>query len=163
MKRAAREPRDGASKPPLTEAEMLTYLATLKREDWQPLFALIPLIQAKKRFGKWQAPGSKDGVIVLPHFAAGKTEHEFLKLVYLMRLVIAFDWGKWEQGRRLLKQDVSGLDLLTLLKLMTAIVRNDRFCEGALHSAFSNGIMLGILKAIRTRVEEAGDPAKKRK
>ena len=75
-----------------------------------------------------------------------------------MRRVISFDWGKWDKGRKLEKKDPSGLGLLTLLKLMTARVRADRFYEGALHSAMENGVMLGILKAIRLRVAESRGP-----
>ena len=141
-------------KEPLSEKEMPAYLATLTPKDWKRLLRFIPRLQAKKGLGKWNSPKKEDGVSVMPYCVLGSTEREFLKLVYRMRLVIPFDWGNWREGRRLVRQDVSGLDLLTLLKLMTAIVRNDRYCEGALHSAMSNGVMLGILKAIKVRVEK---------
>ncbi len=142
----------------LSEKEMPAYLVTLVRKDWKPLFALIPRVQAKKGFGKWRFPKKEDGAFILPYCDPGSTEQKFLEVVYRMRLVIAFDWGKWDKGRKLEKKDPSGLDLLTLLKLMTTYVRADRFCEGALHSAMKNGVMLGILKAIRLRVEESSGP-----
>lgn len=152
--KTAKKGRLNDPKEPSSEREMPAYLATLTPKDWKPLFRFIPLLRAKKGLGKWNSPEKEDGVTIMPYCVLGSTEREFLKLVYRMRLVIPFDWGKWSEGRRLVRQDVSGLDLLTLLKLMTAIVRNDRYCEGALHSAMSNGVMLGILKAMKVRVEK---------
>ncbi len=139
----------------LPEKEMPAYLATLSPNDWKPLFSLIPSIQGKEGLGKWRSPRKENGAIILPHICFGKTELKFLKLVYRMQLIVGFNWSRWEQGRKLVKRDVSDLDILTLLKLMTAIVRSDRYCEGALHAAIEGGVMLRILMAIRLRVEES--------
>ncbi len=40
------------------------------------------------------------------------------------------------------------VDLLTKCRMITAIVRNDRFCEGVLVSAFESGLMLKILRSL---------------
>jgi len=48
--------------------------------------------------------------------------------------------------------DFEATDLLTKCKLITAIVRNDRFREGALVSAFKSGLILKILKSIEKEV-----------
>jgi hypothetical protein len=52
--------------------------------------------------------------------------------------------------------DFDTVDLLTKCKLITAIVRNDRFCEGALVSAFNSGLILRILKSIKKDVSAKG-------
>jgi len=48
--------------------------------------------------------------------------------------------------------DFDTVDLETKCKLITAVVRNDRFCEGTLLSAFKSGFVLKILKSIEKEV-----------
>jgi len=48
--------------------------------------------------------------------------------------------------------DFDTIDLLNKCKLITAIVRNNRFCEGALVSAFESGLILKILKSIEKEI-----------
>jgi hypothetical protein len=142
----------------LTEKEILVHVANLTPRDWKPLFALIPLIQAKKGLGKWKHPKEEDGVFVMPYYDLGSTELKFLELVYGLQLVIEFNWPDWDKSGKIAKKDPGDLNLLTLLKMLTRIVRGDRYCEGMLHTALSDGRMLGILKAIRLRVEEGNVP-----
>lgn len=52
--------------------------------------------------------------------------------------------------------DFDSADLIKKCKLITAIVRNDRFCEGALVSAFESGLILKILKSIEKTVNDRG-------
>ncbi len=102
---------------------MPSHLATLALENWKPLFRFIPRIQAKKGFGKWHYPKKESGVFIMPYFSFGRTEREFLKLVYRMQLVISFDWGKWGRTRSILRRDVSRLNILTLLKVVLTSAR----------------------------------------
>ena len=48
--------------------------------------------------------------------------------------------------------DYGTVDLATKCKLLTAIVRSDRFCEGALEAAFRSGLVLKLLKSIEREV-----------
>jgi len=75
----------------------------------------------------------------------------FINVAYIMPLVIDFDWTTWEEGPRLLSTpnvDYNKIDLLTKRKLITAILRKDRFCEGTLAHAIGSGLILKILKSI---------------
>ena len=49
--------------------------------------------------------------------------------------------------------DFNVIDIPKKCKLVTAIIRNDRFCEGALISAFESGLILKILKSIKLQIE----------
>ena len=44
------------------------------------------------------------------------------------------------------------IDIPTMCKIITAIVRNNRFCDGALVSAFESGLILKILKSIKHQI-----------
>lgn len=83
-----------------------------------------------------------DGVIEMPYREKNPLITEFVTFLYEKDLVIAFNWSEWEAGREWYKSDddtkFNKLDVVTALKLLTAVIRNDRFNEGALVSAFES-------------------------
>ena len=122
--------------------------------DWQPLFALIPKIETTSVFGELKVE-EKDGVIQLPYWRPAPVVSQFLEVVYTIPIIINFDWPSWDEGRKIARDkdfDFDTIDLPTKCKLITAIVRNDRFCDGALISAFESGLILKILKSIEKEV-----------
>ena len=81
--------------------------------------------------------------------------YTFSMVVYQVRIIIDFDWSQWEKGKRLVENpdtDYDSIDIPTKCKLITAFVRNDRFCSGALASRFKDGTILRILKSIRNQI-----------
>jgi hypothetical protein len=131
-------------------------LSSYTRHDWRPLQDLIPEIETTSVFGEWPG-GDKNaqGVFTLPYCAPAPVVSRFLKAVYGIPIIIDFDWISWDEGRKIARDhdfDFDTVDLQTKCKLITAIVRNDRFCEGALVSAFDTGLILRILKSIEKKV-----------
>ena len=125
-------------------------------QDWQPLMALIPEIGNTSNFGEWSG-GNKDeeGVVQAPYCVPATIVSQFIEIVYAIPIIIDFDWGAWDEGRNIARDDnidFDTIDLLEKCKLITAIVRNNRFCEGALVSAFESGLILNILKSIEKEI-----------
>ncbi|RMH64436.1 MAG: hypothetical protein D6677_04715 [Calditrichaeota bacterium] len=61
----------------------------------------------------------------------------------------------WKEGTKIVSDasfDFDTLDLITKCKLITYIVRQDRFNEGFLVSQFESGLMLKILKSLEKEV-----------
>jgi len=103
--------------------------------DWEPLLKLIPEIESEANIEK--------------------VVSQFFDIVYDIPIIIPFDWPAWDEGRAMASDesfDFDTIDLETKCKLITAVVRNDRFCEGALLSAFKSGFILKILKSIEKEV-----------
>jgi hypothetical protein len=131
-------------------------ISKITAEQWQQLFDLIPVLSKTKVFAK--SSGMKensDGYLLFPHLINSEVVSEFQNLVYEIGLVNSFDWPSWEEGKQLLNDsaaDFNKLDIKTLCMLITAIVRNDRFCDGSLVSFFENGTILKILKALKEKV-----------
>jgi hypothetical protein len=128
------------------------------RQDWQPLIELIPKIESTSKFGEW-ADGEKDEkeITQLSYRIQAPIVSKFLEIVYSLPIIIIFDWGAWEEGRKIASNEDFNFDILDLpakCKLITAIVRNDRFCEGALVSAFESGLILRILKSIEKQIDD---------
>jgi len=130
------------------------------QEDWQPLLYLIPEIETTKVFGRYQGIAeTEEGVFTLPYWITGDLIDRFVKIVYEMPIIISFDWAAWDEGRRIandLDFDYNTIDIPTKCKLITAIVRNDRFCDGALAEAFESGWMLKVLKSIKQQLVMKG-------
>ncbi len=133
----------------------------LTLKDWSPLLALIPEIENTSSFGEGpDITTDKEGVIQISFdVPRAPIVSQFIEVVYAIPVIIDFDWGSWDAGRKMARDDnfnFDTTDLHTKCKLITAIVRNDRFCEGALVSAFESGLILKILKSIEKDVISIG-------
>ena len=130
------------------------HLMSLSNEDWNKLFILIPEIETTKKFGQIEGGDEIiEGVIQLPYWDWEKITQKFVETMYDLNLVINFDWMDWNDGRGMLQNnshDYNSLDTLTLFKLLTTIIRADRFNDGYLIINFKNGNIIKIIKAIKT-------------
>jgi len=96
-------------------------------------------------------------MLTMPHWVESSTVSTFLRLVYEIPIVISFDWWAWDEGRTMLKQksfDFNPIDIPTKCKLITAVIRNDRFCDGALISAFESGLILKLLESVKEKLPQ---------
>lgn len=118
------------------------------------LAAFAPRFREKNAsFGVWQ-PMTRDGTPENPHtlpwFALSDLGREFLTAINVAGWVLKnFNWAAWANGPegQQLSGDQKALCKATedqLAKLLTALVRQDRFVEGALGAAFQSGLLLAI-------------------
>ncbi|OFX58697.1 MAG: hypothetical protein A2046_10195 [Bacteroidetes bacterium GWA2_30_7] len=66
-----------------------------------------------------------------------------------------FDWVSWTEGSDIIKNkdtDYSKLSTEILCKLITVIIRANRFNEGYLVISFEKGIILKILKGLKQNI-----------
>lgn len=80
---------------------------------------------------------------------------QFRNVVYSIPIMIDFNWSSWDEGRRIVSDenfDYDTIDIPTKCKIITAILRNDRFCSGRLVDAFETGMMLKVLKSIQRQL-----------
>jgi hypothetical protein len=140
----------------LTEENYREKIQSYTALDWKPLLELIPIIEKTEKFSEiWQQKYTEDGVMIMPYIHPHEVFYQFDEIVYKIPIIISFDWGSWDEGRRMLQDEsfnFDSIDIPTKCKLISAIVRNDRFCEGALVSAFRSGEMLKILKSIERQI-----------
>lgn len=84
-----------------------------------------------------------DGVIEMPYSVQNPLITEVVTFLYEKDLVVAFNWSEWDEGRAWFKSDDDSKfdkpDVEMALKLLTTVIRNDRFNEGALVTAFESG------------------------
>ena len=104
----------------------------------------------------FEAPGFHFGrMILLPgdefHYSLSEEASRFVKTCYDMGWVRSFDWAEWNETLEAvsLRDDPASLEEATdvqLEKLLTALIRQDRFVEGSLGKDFESGLLKRILK-----------------
>ena len=141
----------------LNEKNFKEIIASYKKEDWKPLLELIHEIEKTSKFGEIRRREKDEkGVIQMPFIIEEEIVYKFINVVYDIPIIISFDWGAWDEGRKFVNDksfDFNSIDIPTKCKLITAIVRNDRFCEGCLVAAFEEGLILKILKSIEYQLK----------
>ncbi len=138
---------------PITLNKLSYHLKNISQEDWERLFQFIPLIKEHESFGKMKA-GEKDakGIIEFPYVIPHKVVDDFTDIMYKLNLVIDFDWGKWTAGSKIVANgSYKNHNEITLIKILTAIIRKDRFQEGLLAEAFENGTIGKILSELKRK------------
>lgn len=137
-------------------ANIESHLASLSKDDWDKLFSLIPKIQSTDNFVNDDriSDNKIDGDTFLIHpINTAPIVYDFETVMYDLDLVIDFDWGSWDGGREIAsKGSFEGLGSVTLLKLLTAFIRNNLFCDGALSDRFKDGTVLKILKELKRNI-----------
>lgn len=117
-------------------------VTSLSIEDLDVLKHLLAEINARRGMLIKDHCTNENGVIILdpwidPVISTLKT------FLYDNRLIIVYDWNKWQGGRDFLKSTdknkFHAIDRDTVLKLLSAFVRNDRVHEGAWAMLFESG------------------------
>lgn len=126
------------------------------------LAAFLPAFEAPDfTFAQWHPAASTTGTLTLGFFTLSTIARDFYQAAYELGWVLsAFDWGAWigtDQARELMdRRDVlARATPKDMARLLTAIIRRDRFVEGALVEAFESGLLIAILRRAAVHLSEA--------
>jgi hypothetical protein len=125
------------------------------------LAAALPILEAPGfEAGRWHDSERRpDGVWTMPWYELSPAAEAFLRAVGESGMMLTgFDWPSWAQTpeAKTLHADRAALAQATpdeLAMLLTALIREDRFNEGALGDSFESGIMTAIAR----RAKELAD------
>lgn len=121
--------------------------------NFQPLLSLIPEIKSCAKFGKLiLEKKNENGSFAMPYYDEEPIVHKFRLAVQQSQIMIPFDWRNWEKGYEIIANpnfDYHTIDIDMICKMITMIIRNDRFCEGYLIKTMENGQMLKLLLALK--------------
>ena len=110
--------------------------------------------------GQWvDGKQIEPGVYTAPYYSKSSVARTTMQMLYQLELIIPFDWPNWDEGRKLLEgNDLSKLDgqpKHILVGLLTALARNDRFCEGAWGAAVEDGTIGKLILELENRINHA--------
>jgi len=136
----------------LTKDKFIEQISGISDTQWDALFAFIPVFESTKVFGGWtKTEQIGEGVFQISKCYYAQVVHDFIETVYAIDLILSFGRTEWRNGIKMLNTtdtDFDDLDPIALCKLMTIVVRNDRFTEGYMLRCFEEGIVLKILKSL---------------
>lgn len=140
----------------LTEENYELTINSYLENDWKPLLEFFNRLQDQRITSKLViGKPDKNGVTPFPYYEVNSLISEFQEIVYNIPVMISFDWTSWDEGREIIRDinfDFDKIDIPTKCKLITAFVRSDRFCDGALIMAFESGQIPDILKSIKKQL-----------
>ena len=103
-------------------------------------------------FGEWlKNPKSESGVLRIPYYSWSDTAQSFVEMAYDTGWILSdFNWPAWKATDEAisLRDDPATLAAATpeqLARLLTVLIRQDRFVEGALAGAFKSGLLTNIV------------------
>lgn len=137
---------------------------TDERARLEALAALVPVLEAPDAaFGRWEAQWEDaEGRIHLPYFVPGPACDAFRAAVGRGGwVIVGFDWPAWgtTEEAQALRRDPATLAAATpdqLARLLTALVRSERFSEGTLDEAFASGLLARIARRAAALAGETG-------
>jgi len=129
----------------------------LSKDDWEKLFILIPKIENTKNFiesgGIIKDPNNPNRFMITP-IIERSIVWDVEDVLDKLDLLVAFEWSKWNKGKEIIaKQSFENLDTITLLKLISVFIRNNRFCDGVLAKRFEDKSIERILKQIKKNIK----------
>jgi hypothetical protein len=118
--------------------------------------------------GKWSKRMGGEEVaentIEMPWIQNDELIMDFVTFVYDRGLTIVFNWKDWDEGGRLYKSEdqtkYDNVDLETVLKLITSLIRQDRFADGSLAWAFESGNFPKLINRLVELKERIPDKVK---
>ena len=127
----------------------------------EALAAALPIVEAPEfEAGQWHDSERRpDGVWSMPWYELSSAAESYLRAVGESGMMLTgFDWPSWAKTpeAKALHDDREVLARATpdeLAMLLTALIREDRFNEGALGDSFESGIMTAIAR----RAKELAD------
>lgn len=96
-------------------------------------------------------PAFAEDSLVVGHLEYHPAVYEFIRACYDHGLVQPFDWPAWaKQGRRYMSDPalVASARLATCIKLITASLRYERFCDGHLEEVIKSGHIAAVLRRL---------------
>jgi len=122
--------------------------------DWDILFGIIPRIEECDSFGELGSfEKDADGVAQFPVMNVSDVVSDFEDIMYKLTFVVDFDWGKWSEGKAIVeKREYKNQDTITLVKILAAFIRQDRFNDGFLVGKFEDGAVLDILRELQNNL-----------
>lgn len=133
----------------------------MPRRDVSAIVAFLPELELPGFVaGTWQ--GGKpdaDGAIQMPWFEYSPRAETLLRAVNAAGFVYPFDWMAWLDGPEgiPLRDEPGRIERATeeeLARLLTAIVRGDRFTEGNIAGAIESGVLVRIVRRLKALQDE---------
>ncbi|MCW5766376.1 MAG: hypothetical protein KIT68_10430 [Phycisphaeraceae bacterium] len=119
----------------------------LTPESYAAMRHWLPRLEARAMGRQIVRPSdpARPGVVFIPMLEQSPDVQAFTQVLYELGWVVSFNWPAW-QGTPRAKQlfdepgTIESASALELRLMITAVVRAERFCEGAVHGSIDSGL-----------------------
>lgn len=136
----------------MSPEDLPKHLANIEPQSWARFHDLVKSIYDEKNFGEIiNSPKRTEAYLEFPNWNYTEKIREFVKVSYDLNILVPFDWREWTEGQDMIndpQQDYLQLDAVILCKLLTLVIRAERFYEGYLNNCLQNGSVLKIVTAL---------------
>ncbi len=151
-----------------TDEAIEARLATVPDDGWVQLWDAVDQLAAEVEHATW-AGGDEgattivDGVEVpvlhLPYVVYGEAVNRLVQLLYGLGLIVPFNWPAWDGARRYRTgRGLTTAPVADAVRLLTAVVRADRFSEGTIAVTLDDGTVPAALSRLRQWYDEERRP-----
>jgi hypothetical protein len=149
------EPVDHAN----DEQRILDALAQVPPPAWEALFRAADAVAAEEVHATWEpsrtsgitvVDGEERPVMSVPYPVYSEAVEALRVAIGSAGLVVPFDWMAWpDLDRYRTGAGTEAAPVTDAVRLITAIVRSERFSDGSIEGALRSGALLGALGRLR--------------
>ena len=146
-----------------TDEEIAALLAAISPEDWSRLWQAVDELNdvqggssgllrwaGGEQAGTTMVHGVETPVHQVPYAVYSDTVNRLVRHLYELRLVTPFNWPEWAgTARYRTGRDLAGAPVADAVRLITAVVRADRFYDGAIAASIEDGTLPAALRRLR--------------
>ena len=137
-----------------------TNATSVAPELWHVLVESIDDVLAESTHGTWSGgeqtgtstvDGVERPVLAMPYPVYSDPVNRLVQALYRAGSIVSFDWGAWRKLHPELGESAfSGGSVADAVRLVTAVVRGERFCDGLILEVLNDGTMVGALRRLRS-------------
>jgi hypothetical protein len=132
-----------------SDAEILAAMMAAPTQVWDRLWMIADALPAGADQVTWQRPEHGEP-LYFPFPLYSDAVNELQTLVYELGLISSFDWMSWPGTQRYTAgTGIASARAAEAARLMTAIIRGERFCDGTVAEALRDGTLATVLARAR--------------
>lgn len=133
------------------DMRLLQHLHSIPQEEWERLFSAVDSMQDSD----WEVTAgggtlTASGTIATPYPIYSPSVTEILEFLN-QYVTVPFDWVEWIETHSHMRkpESIPSAEPADMIRVVTALIRSERFSEGTIASAITSGLLRAILERLR--------------
>ncbi len=134
-------------------------LGATSQELWQSLWEAADAVETEASHGVWAGGEQVDALVVdgeerpvvqMPFVTHSDAVNRLVQTLYQIGAIVPFDWQAWDGVERYrAAKALEHAPVADAIRMLTAIVRADRFAEGTILMKLEDGTLTAALRQLR--------------
>jgi len=139
------------SSPDPTDDDIVERLRGAAPETWDALWRAAADVEGLEESARWEGGQTTDGVTQMPYpVYEPAVDRLMAALGMITGGIVVFGWMDWDGVARYRTPDaIRDAPITDIPRLVTAIIRSERFSEGSIEGALESGLVTAIVERFR--------------